>query len=154
MEILKMMVLLQSNVASLGHIGDLVKVKPGFARNFLFPRGMAVLADVRNKKQLDHQKRVADIRKAKALAEARELGARIAALSVTIQKPVGEEDKIFGAVTTQELLAAFEKEGLTLDRRAITIKDEIKKVGVYQGNVKLHPEVSSDFKIWVVAQSE
>jgi large subunit ribosomal protein L9 len=149
-----MMVLLQSNVANLGHIGDLVSVKPGYARNFLFPRGMAVLADVRNRRQLDHQKRIADIRKAQALAEARDLGTRIAALSITIQKPVGEEDKIFGSVTTQELAQAFEKEGLTLDRRAITIKDDIKKVGVYHGSVKLHPEVAAEFKIWVVAQSE
>ena len=149
-----MMVLLQSNVANLGHIGDLVNVKPGFARNFLIPRGMAVLADVRNRKQLDHQKRIADIRKAHALADARELGVKISALSITIQKPVGEEDKIFGAVTTQDLAEAFGKEGVVLDRRAITIKDDIKKVGVYQGSVKLHPEVAADFKIWVVAQSE
>ena len=149
-----MMVLLQSNVANLGHIGELVKVKPGFARNFLIPRGLAVLADVRNKKQLEHQKKIADIRKAKVLAEARDLAAKISTLSVTIQKPVGEEDKIFGAVTTQELAVAFVKEGIELDRRAITIKDDIKKVGVYQGSVKLHPEVSCEFKIWVVAQSE
>ena len=149
-----MNVLLQSNVANLGHIGELVKVKPGFARNFLIPRGLAVLADVRNKKQLDHQKKIADIRKAQVRAEARNLAAKITTLSVTIQKPVGEEDKIFGAVTTQELAAAFAKEGIELDRRAISIKDEIKKVGVYQGSVKLHPEVSSEFKIWVVAQSE
>ncbi len=149
-----MMVLLQSNVANLGHIGEMVKVKPGYARNFLFPRGMAVLADSRNKKQLEHQQKIADIRKKKALDEARGLAAKVAAVSVTVQKPVGEEDKIFGSVTTQELASAFEKEGIVVDRRAITINEEIKKVGVFQGSVKLHPEVSSDFKIWVVAQSE
>lgn len=148
------MVLLQSNVASLGHIGDLVNVKPGFARNYLFPRGLAVLADSRNQKQLANQRRIADIKKAKVLAEARELAARILSVSITVQKPVGEEDKIFGAVTTAELAAAFEKEGIALDRKAITIKDDIKKVGVYHGSVRLHPEVESDFKIWVVAQSE
>jgi large subunit ribosomal protein L9 len=148
-----MMVLLQSNVANLGHIGEMVKVKPGYARNYLLPRGLAVQADARNKKQLDHQLRLAEVKKKKVLDEARELAARVTAVSITIQKPVGEEDKIFGSVTTQELAEAFAKEGITIDRRAISLKDDIKKVGVFQGSVKLHPEVSSDFKIWVVAQS-
>lgn len=148
-----MMVLLQSNVANLGHIGEMVRVKPGYARNYLLPRGLAVQADARNKKQLDHQLRLAEVKKKKVLDEARELAARVTAVSVTIQKPVGEEDKIFGSVTTQELAEAFAQEGIALDKRAISIKEDIKKVGVFQGSVKLHPEVSSDFKIWVVAQS-
>lgn len=149
-----MMVLLQANVPNLGHIGELVKVKAGYARNYLFPKGMAVVADARNKKQLEHQQKIASIKKKKVLDEARDLASRVASVSVTIQKPVGEEDKIFGSVTHQEIAAAFEKEGLTIDRRQISVNEEIKKLGVFQGTVKLHPEVSSDFKIWVVAQSE
>jgi large subunit ribosomal protein L9 len=143
-----MQVLLQQNVPNLGHIGDLVKVKAGYARNFLFPRKMAILADARNKSQLDHQLRLAELGKAKALATAKELAAQIGSVSLTVQKAVGEEDKIFGTVTTQELKA----EGFEFDRRAISILDDIKRVGVYRGSVKLHPEVAAEFKIWVVAQ--
>ena len=148
-----MLVLLQSNVANLGHIGDLVKVKPGYARNFLFPRKFAILADERNKKALQHQLALADMTKKKALDAAKELAAQIASVSLTIQKPVGEEDKIFGSVTTTELSEAFKGEGFEFDRRSISILDDIKRVGVYRGSVKLHPEVAAEFKIWVVAQN-
>ncbi|WGL60423.1 50S ribosomal protein L9 [Pigmentibacter sp. JX0631] len=148
-----MLVLLQANVPNLGHIGDLVKVKAGYARNYLFPRELAVLADERNKKLLDHQRRQADAKKQKDLTSAKELAATISALSLTIQKPVGEEDKIFGTVTTQELADAFRAAGHEIDRRMISILDEIKLVGVYKGVVKLHPEVSAQFNIWVVAQN-
>lgn len=148
-----MLVLLQANVPNLGHIGDLVKVKPGYARNFLFPREFAVLADERNKKLLDHQRRLTELKKQKDLTIAKELAATISALSLTVQKPVGEEDKIFGTVTTQELSDAFRALGHEIDRRMITILDDIKLVGVYKGSVKLHPEVTAQFNIWVVAQN-
>lgn len=148
-----MLVLLEENVPNLGHIGDLVKVKPGYARNFLFPRSMAVLADESNQKKLAHLRRQAEAKKLKALTAAKELASTIGALSLTISKPVGEEDKIFGTVTTQELSAAFTAAGYELDRKLITILDDIKRVGVYKGSVKLHPEVTAQFNIWVVAQS-
>ena len=147
-----MLILLQANVASVGHIGDLVNVKPGFARNFLFPRKLAILADESNKRELEHNLRIAELKKAKALTTAKELAAQIASVSLTVQKQVGEEDKIFGSVTHQELSDAFKSEGYEFDRRSITILDEIKKVGVYRGTVKVHPEVAAEFKIWVVAQ--
>lgn len=147
-----MLVLLEENVANLGHIGDLVNVKPGYARNFLFPQGFAVLADQSNQKQLAHQRRQADAKKLKTLTAAKELATTISALSLTVHKAVGEEDKIFGTVTTQELAAAFVAAGYEFDRRTITIIDDIKRVGVYKGSVKLHPEVSAEFNIWVVAQ--
>lgn len=148
-----MLVLLQANVPSLGHIGDLVNVKPGFARNFLFPRKFAIMANAGNKKELEHNLRIAEQKKAKALASAKELANQIASVSLTIQKPVGEEDKIFGTVTNAELAEAFKTEGFEFDRRAISILDDIKRVGVYRGSVKLHPEVAAEFKIWVVAQA-
>jgi large subunit ribosomal protein L9 len=146
-------VLLQKDVPNLGQIGDLVKVKSGFARNFLYPNGLAVLADQRNKKNYDHQKNLAEIKKQKSLAAAQELAAVIKTLSLTIHKPVGEEDKIFGTVTTAELAAAFLVAGYEVDRKQISILDDIKRVGVYKGSVKLHPEVNAEFNIWVVAQS-
>jgi large subunit ribosomal protein L9 len=147
-----MEVLLQTNVPNLGLTGELVKVKPGFANNYLFPRGLAVLANSSNKKELEHNKRLVEAKKNKELLAAKALGAAISALSLTVQKQVGEEDKIFGSVTTQELSEAFHTAGYEIDRRAITIEDDIKRVGVYKGHVKLHPEVTAQFNIWVIAQ--
>lgn len=146
-------VLLQKDVPNLGQIGDLVKVKSGFARNFLYPNGLAILADKGNKKNFEHQKKLAEAKKEKALAAAKQLAEVIKTLSLTIQKPVGEEDKIFGAVTTTELADAFLAAGYEVDRKQITILDDIKRVGVYKGAVKLHPQVSAEFSIWVVAQA-
>jgi len=148
-----MHVLLQANVLNLGSIGELVKVKDGYARNYLFPRQLAILADKKNKKQFEHNLRSLEDKKRKALVEAQEQSILVNSISLTIQKLVGEEDRIFGTVTTQELVEAFKKEGYEFDRKNITVIDEIKKVGVYRGTVKLHPEVSAEFKIWVVAQS-
>jgi large subunit ribosomal protein L9 len=149
-----MKVLLQANVPNLGHIGDLVKVKPGFARNFLLPRGMAIFADERNRKLFEHNMRIVEAKKTKALTAAKEMALQVGNLSLTVEKQVGKEDKIFGTVTTQELADAFKKQGFEFDRKSITIVEDIKKVGVYQATVKLHPEVSAEFKIWVVAQSQ
>jgi large subunit ribosomal protein L9 len=148
-----MLVLLEENVPDLGLIGDLVDVKPGYARNYLLPKALAVPADESNKKQLAHQRRQAEAKKQKALAAAKELATAVSALSLTIHKAVGEEDKIFGSVTTLELADAFTAAGYEFDRRMITIIDDIKRVGVYKGSVKLHPEVSAQFNIWVVAQA-
>jgi large subunit ribosomal protein L9 len=148
-----MLVLLQSNLPKIGLIGDIVNVKPGFARNYLFPRNLAILADESNQKQLSHQKRQAEAKKSKVLNSAKEKAAIIERLSLTVSKPVGEEEKIFGTVTTQELADAFVAAGHEVDRKMISILDEIKKVGLYKGSVKLHPEVSAQFNIWVVAQA-
>ena len=148
-----MLVLLEDNVPNLGHIGDLVTVKNGFARNFLLPRGLAVLADESNQKQLAHQRRQAEAKKSKVLSAAQELAKTISTLSLTIHKPVGEEDRIFGSVTTLELATAFTALGYEFERRLITITDDIKRIGVYKGAVKIHPEVSAEFNIWVVAQN-
>src|SRR4051812_18523592 len=112
-----MLVLLEENVTNLGLIGDLVKVKNGFARNFLLPRGLAVLANESNTKELAHKQRQAEAKKLKALAAAKELANTIGALSLTIHKPVGEEDKIFGSVTTLELATAFAAAGFEMDRK-------------------------------------
>lgn len=149
-----MEVLLQTNVDKVGFTGELVKVKPGFARNYLFPRGLAVLANQSNKKELEHNKRLVEAKKNKELLAAKSLADAISALSLTIQKQVGEEDKIFGTVTTQELAAAFHAAGHEIDRRLITIEDDIKRIGIYKGSVKLHPEVTAQFNIWVIAQQQ
>ena len=147
-----MRLILSDNVSSLGNIGDIVKVKPGYARNFLIPRGLAVPANEKNKASLDHQLRVLEKKKAELLAEAKKAAASIEKTSVTVSKQVGEEEKIFGSVTTTELEALLVAEGIKVDKKDIRIPEEIKKVGVYSAEVKVHPEVTAKFKVWVVAQ--
>ena len=147
-----MKLILSDNVGSLGNIGDIVKVKPGYARNYLLPRGLAVPANEKNKASLDHQLRVLEKKKAELLGEAKKLAATIEKTSVTVAKQVGEEEKIFGSVTTAELETLLVAEGLKIDKRDIKLSEEIKKVGVYSADVRVHPEVTAKFKVWVVAQ--
>lgn len=147
-----MRVILSETVSNLGAVGSLVNVKDGYARNYLFPRGLAIVANERNKTELDHQIRVFEKRRAKALGEAKALASKIEKVSITVSKQVGEDEKIFGSVTTNELEELLNQEGHKISRKDITILDDIKKVGVYAASVKLHPEVTAKFKVWVVAQ--
>lgn len=147
-----MRLILTQEVFNLGSIGDVVTVKGGYARNFLLPRGLATVANEANKKQLEHQKRTLQKKREAALASAKELAAAIEKTSVTVAKQVGEDEKIFGSVTTAELEELLKAEGLTISKKDITLTEDVKKVGVYSANVRLHPEVSAKFKVWVVAQ--
>lgn len=147
-----MRLILTQEVFNLGSIGDIVNVKDGYARNFLLPRGLATAANEANKKALDHHKRVLQKKREAALASAKEMAALIEKTSVTVAKQVGEDEKIFGSVTTAELEDLLKAEGINISKKDITIAEEVKKVGVYGANVRLHPEVSAKFKIWVVAQ--
>ena len=147
-----MKVILSQEVSNLGSIGDIVKVKDGYARNYLLPRGIATVANESNKKALDHHLRVLERKRAKVLSEAKTLANTIEKTSVTVTKQVGEDEKIFGTVTAAELEELLQAEGLKVSKKDITIVDEIKKVGVYQAQVKLHSDVVAKFKVWVVAQ--
>ena len=147
-----MRVILTENVDHLGQVGDLVAVKPGYARNYLIPRKLASLANESNKAALAHQMRLVEKKKAKVLAEAKVVAASIEKTSVTVAKQVGEDEKIFGTVTTAELEELLKKEGVEINKKDIHLDEEVKKVGVYSASVKLHPEVTAKFKVWVVAQ--
>ena len=146
-----MKLILTHEVSSLGSIGDIVNVRNGYARNFLLPRGLAAVANEENKAALAHQKRILDKKREQLLAAAKELGAKIEKTSVTVTKQVGEDEKIFGTVTVAELEAQLQAEGLNVSKKDITILEEIKKVGVYTAQVKLHGEVVPKFKVLVVA---
>lgn len=147
-----MKVILSQEVSSLGSIGDIVNVRNGYARNFLLPRGLAAVANESNKASLEHFQRVLGRRREKALGTAKSLGAQIDKTSVTVTKQVGEDEKIFGSVTTAELEVLLKAEGLDVSKKDITILEDIKKVGVYSAQVKLHSDVTAKFKVWVVAQ--
>jgi len=147
-----MKVILNQDVYNLGNIGDIVTVRNGYARNFLIPEGMAIFANEENQKAVAHQKKILEKKKAKLFEEAKSLANLIDKTSITVAKPVGEDERIFGAVTTAELEEQLEKEGIKVSRKNIKLLEEIKKVGVYTAQVKLHSEVTAKFKVWVVAQ--
>ncbi len=147
-----MKVILNEEVSNLGSIGEMLTVKAGYARNFLIPRGLATLANESNQRALTHHMAVLAKKKAKVLVEAKSLAGKVNSISLTIAKPVGEDERIFGTVTTAEVALLLIEEGLKIDKKQVHLTDEIKKVGVYTAEVKLHPEVTAKVKVWVVAQ--
>lgn len=148
-----MQLILNENVPSLGGIGDIVKVKPGYARNFLIPKGLGVAVTKSNKLAIERHLKSLEKVKVEQLKKAKSIASIIEKTSVTVSKQVGENEKIFGSVTTAELEELLVKEGVDVSKKDIELPEDIKKVGVYKGIVKLHPEVRAEFKIWVVAQS-
>lgn len=147
-----MQVILQEDVASLGKAGDVVKVRNGYGRNFLLPKGKAVVADPKNLKMLEHQKRVVAAKESKRKASAEDLATKLGSLSLTISREAGEAEKLFGSVTTKDIAEALRREGYTIDRRDIHLDEPIKQLGIFDVPVKLHPEVTGTVKVWVVAK--
>lgn len=132
-----MEVILREDVPNLGTTGDIVKVKPGFARNYLLPRGMAVVADRRSRAELEHQKRVADEKRERDQRHATVLAERVAAQRIVIAARAGEEGKLFGSVTNIDVERALSDLGFNIDRRRIRLEDPIKAVGEYVVPIQL-----------------
>ncbi|MEC8194094.1 MAG: 50S ribosomal protein L9 [Myxococcota bacterium] len=147
-----MLVILQQNVPNLGNVGDIVKVKDGYGRNFLVPRGMAVIADQGNRRRMEHQKRTAAAQRAAAMAEAEALLAKIAETPITIAVSAGEEGKLFGSVTNRDIADKLAEAGVEVDRRSISINDAIKETGAYDVTVKLGLELTATLKVYVVGE--
>ena len=147
-----MKVILRQNYEPLGAIGDVVEVKNGFARNFLLPRKIAYIAIGGNVKVLEEEKKTVVKKNQKELSGAEILAAELEKISVTIPVQVGEEDKIFGTVTTQMITDALKEKNYDIDKRKIEIEEPIKSLGIYSVNVKLHPTVNTKIKVWVVRQ--
>ena len=145
-----MQVILKENVEHLGHIGDIVKVAPGYARNYLLPKGLVVEATERNAKALEHTKKHLEYKKNKVMEAARALAAKIEALALSITHQAGEEGKLFGAVTTKELAEKLHEAGIEVDRKKI-VADPIKHTGDYAIPVKIHPEITATLKLSIVA---
>jgi large subunit ribosomal protein L9 len=147
-----MKVILQENVASLGRVGDIVKVKDGYGRNYLVPNQLAVVADERNVARMDHQRRQADARASKIIGEAKALAEKLKETAVTIRRQAGEENKIFGSVTNRDIAEALATEGFAIDKKQIVVDESIiKNLGVFTVNVKLAPDVTADVKVYVIA---
>jgi len=148
-----MKVILKENIDTLGHIGDIVKVAPGYARNYLIPKGYAIEATTRNAKALDHAKRQMEYKKNKVRELAKNLAEKIEASPLTLVHNAGEGDKLFGSVTNMELAESLKKNGLDIDRKKILLAEPIKHLGEFDVPVKLHPEVTATLKV-IVAKSE
>lgn len=147
-----MKVILQEEVANLGKVGTVVTVADGYGRNFLLPRGLAVLADEGNVRRLDHQKRVTAHKRAKLEAEAKALAEKLNALAVSIKRQAGDEDKLFGAVTNRDIAEALEAEGYAVDRRDILLADPIRNIGVFHVDIKLALGVKAKLKVYVIRE--
>ena len=146
-----MQVILREDVDKLGKIGDLVKVKDGYARNFLVPSQKAILATPKNLKAMEHAKKMVSDRKRTLKKSAAADADRIKALAITIKAKVGEEGKLFGSVTTMDIADAMQAQGVAIDRRKIMLEEPIKRTGDYTVPVKLHTDVVADLKVSVIA---
>lgn len=143
-------VILQSDVPNLGASGELVKVRPGFARNFLLPRKLAVPATTAQVNRLNHEKAVAVARAEKNKKEAQALAEKIGALKITLARTVGEDDKLFGSVTTKEIESEVKKAGLAIDRKKMHLAEPLKALGTFEIPVKLMTDVTATLKVEVV----
>ena len=147
-------VILNDEVLNLGHPGDVVKVRAGYARNYLLPRGLAVEANQRNLRAFEHQKAVA-MRKREALkTQAMSLKERIEATSLALRARAGEEGKLFGSITNIDLERALREKGLDIERRRILLGEPVKQLGEFTVMVRLQPEVEARLKFSVAAAAE
>jgi large subunit ribosomal protein L9 len=147
-----MRVVLKEDIDKLGQRGAIVKVADGYARNFLLPKGKALLATDGNLKTIDREKRRYVVRVAKEKEEMENLARRIGAVSCTLVRKVGEHDVLYGSVTAADIAEYLEREGIAVDKRRIQIGEPIKSLGIYSVPIKLHPEVRAEVKVWVVKE--
>ena len=145
-----MKVILTEDVKKVGSTGDIIQVKPGYARNFLFPKKLARPATEANQKIIEEIKKKKEQALVKEKKAAEGLREKLSLVSCTIAVEAGDDDKLFGSVTAQDIASAFEQEAISIDKRKIVLAEPIKKLGVYNVTVKLHPEVSGEVKVWVV----
>jgi large subunit ribosomal protein L9 len=148
-----MKVILKENLENLGNIGDVVKVAPGYARNYLLPKGFALPANEKNTKALEHAKRQLEYKKNKMLEAAKGIAAKIESLVITLVHAAGEEGKLFGSVTNMDLAEQLKSNGLEIDRKKIVLADHIKHIGEYSVPVKIHTEVTATLKV-IVSKAE
>ena len=145
-------VILQQDVANVGASGELVKVRPGFARNYLIPRDLAVPATTAAINRITHEKAVALAKSEKLKKEARETADKISKLGIKISHRIGEGDRLFGSVTSKDIEAAAKAQGLEIDRKKMHMPDAIKALGTYEIPVRLHADITATLKVEVVAK--
>ena len=147
-----MEVILRMAIDNLGHPGDIVKVSPGYARNYLLPRGFAYEATEGNKKKISQEKSRLEAAESQRRDAASELAKKIEEVSLSFSARVGEEGKLFGSITSADIAAQLEAQGVHVERRMIDLHEPIKALGVYRVPVRLHADVRPEVKVWVIKQ--
>ncbi len=147
-----MKVILRKDQDKLGQVGAVVDVKDGYARNYLIPKGIAYPASNGSMRALTEEKKQAERRSAKELKTSEKLAAELEKLSITIKMKVGEDEKLFGSVTSQMIADAVKEKGFDLDKRIFELAEPIKALGIYNVDVKLHQSVTGKVKVWVVRE--
>ena len=147
-----MKIILRQDFEKLGKTGDIVEVKDGYARNYLIPRKIGFLANAGNLRKLEEEKKQHTTNQTRALQHSKKMASELEKVSVTLKVKVGEDEKLFGSVTSQMIADALLEKGLTIDKRIIELDEPIKALGIYTVNIKLHTEVAGKVKIWVVRE--
>jgi len=147
-----MKIILKKEVHKLGQPGDVVEVKNGFARNYLIPQDLAIIASDGNMRRYQQELKSQAKKALKGQQEAQELADKLSQVSVTAAVQVGEEEKLFGSVTSQNIADLLKEAGHDIDRKKILLEEPIKALGVYDVPIKLHPEVTTHIKVWVVKE--
>ena len=145
-----MEVILRQAIDNLGHPGDIVKVSPGYARNFLLPRGLAYEATEGNRKRIAQEKTRLEAAENSRRDQASELAKKIDEVSLSFSARVGEEGKLFGSITSADIAQQLEAQGIHVERRMIDLHEPIKALGVYRIPIRLHADVKPEVKVWVI----
>jgi len=149
-----MKLLLSEDVKDLGLAGDVVTVANGYGRNYLLPRKLAVEVTPSNLKQIEGMKKLRAARELERVKDFRMLAERIAAVDITIKERVSDSDVLYGSVTAKQLVEALTAEGVVLEPEMIKLEEPIKTLGVHRVKVRMHPEVETELKVWVVGQKD
>lgn len=147
-----MKVILKEDVKNLGTMGQIVNVADGYARNFLIPKGLAIEANPKNIKSMEHIKRTINEKAKKIKNSAQELADKISKMKLAIKAKAGEEGKLFGSVTQMDIAELLKSEGIEIDKRKIYLEEPIKRLGMYTISIKIHPEISAQLNLEVVAE--
>ncbi|HEY4393634.1 MAG TPA: 50S ribosomal protein L9 [Polyangia bacterium] len=149
-----MQVILRDDMDNLGKSGEVVNVKPGYARNYLLPRGLAIKATASDVTRVEHEKRIIAARAAKLAKEAQAEADNLSQVSVSIARAVGEEDKLFGSVTGRDISEALKEKGVLVDAKKIHLDEPIKALGLVEVPVKLGRGITANIKVWVVKKED
>ena len=147
-----MKIILKEDIKKLGKMGQIVDVADGYARNYLVPKGFAVEASTKNIRSLEHEKKIIQEKARKHKDSAQDLASRISAMTLTIKAKAGEEEKLFGSVTTMDIAEALLTQGVEIEKKKIVLEEPIKRLGSYSVQIKLHPDVSVPLNIQVIQE--
>jgi large subunit ribosomal protein L9 len=147
-----MQVILRDRLEHLGNAGDVVDVKPGYARNYLIPKGLAYEATAANVRRMEAERAAQSRQEAETLSEARKRAKVIEAVSLTFNARAGQEGKLFGSITSADIAERMAEQGIEIDRRQIELEEPIKSLGVHSVAVRLHPQVHPEIKVWVIQE--